>query len=270
MRIWDCHAHLDELPDLPAALARAEKAGVSAILAVAVSLATSRKILEISRAHSSPRVLAAIGLYPGEASAEELARVSALIEGNYADLAAIGEIGLDYWIPAARSAGPARDLQQRVFKDMLALTRRFSLVPIVHSRGAWADCLALVKETEIPRAVFHWYTGPAEVLEDLLAAGHFISASPAAVASPPHRAALSIAPLERIVLETDCPVPRRVGEARIPTEPADVRLSLAAVAALKGVSEEEVGRITTESARSLFCGSTPAAIRPTKESRGLR
>jgi TatD DNase family protein len=255
MIVFDCHAHLEDLPDLPAALARAAAAGVETVLAVAVSSSACRRVLEISRRFSSPRILPALGLYPAEASEEELARVVSLIEDRHSDLAAIGEIGMDYWIPAARAAGAARSLQRRVFREMLALSRRLALAPVIHSRGSWADCLKMVKESGVARAVFHWYSGPADVLQDLLASGHFVSASPAAEGSPPHRAALAAAPLERIVLETDCPVPRRVGEKRIPTEPADVLHSLRAVAELKGVSEEEAARVTTATARSLFCGS---------------
>lgn len=252
MIVFDCHAHLEDLPDLPGALARAAAAGVGAVLAVSVSSAACRRVWEISRAFSAPRILPAFGLYPGAASEEDLARVVSLIESRHSDLAAIGEIGMDYWIPAARSPGPVRALQRRVFKEMLALARRFSLVPVIHSRGAWSDCLALVKESGVGRAVFHWYSGPSEVLEDLLRSGHFVSASPAAEGSAPHRASLAIAPLDRIVLETDCPVPRRAGEEKVPTEPADVLRSLRAVAGLKGVSEEEVARVTTVTARSLF------------------
>jgi len=252
MRVFDCHAHLEDLSDLPGALARAAEASVEAVLAVAVSAASCLRVLELSRAFSSPRILPAFGLYPGAASEEDLGRVVSLIESRHSDLAAIGEIGMDYWIPAARSAGPVRDLQRRVFREMLSLSRRFSLPPVIHSRGSWADCLSMVKAAGVPRAVFHWYSGPADVLQDLIASGHFVSASPAAEGSAPHRAALMIAPLGRIVLETDCPVPRRAGEERIPTEPVDVLRSLRAVAGLKGVSEEEAARVTTAAARSLF------------------
>ncbi len=255
MIVWDCHAHLEDLADLPGALGRAAASSVEAVVAVSVSSAACRRVWEISRAFSAPRILPAFGLYPSAVSEDELGRVVSLIEIHHPDLAAIGEIGMDYWIPAARSPGPVRTLQRRVFAEMLALARRFSLAPVIHSRGAWADCLELVKESGVKRAVFHWYSGPPEVLEDLLRCGHFVSASPAAEGSPPHRASLALAPLDRIVLETDCPVPRRAGEERIPTEPVDVLRSLKALAALKGVSEEEAARVTTATARSLFCGS---------------
>ena len=102
------------------------------------------------------------------------------------------------------------------------------------------------------RAVFHWYTGPLDLLEDILAAGYFISAPPAAAGSPLLRAVLSVAPLERIILETDCPVPRREGEKRIPTGPADVRISLEALAGLKGIPPEEAAAATSRNARQLF------------------
>lgn len=266
MHLIDCHAHLDEFADPGPVLERAAADSVEGIVGVGMDTATSRRILEIARDNTSLPVYPAVGLHPSEVTESEITSILQLIDEVHSELSALGEIGLDYWVPDLRKKSPNRErvksLQQEAFRLQLRKAREYSLVPIIHTRGAWADSLRLVGEEGVERAVFHWYTGPLEVLEGILAGGHFVSATPAAARSPELRAVLSAAPLERIILETDCPVPRKVGEERIPTEPADVLISLRALAELKGLPEDEVARITSQTAGDLF--SLPPA-----RSRGL-
>lgn len=256
LELIDCHAHLDELPDLSGALERSAAAGVKCIVAVAVNTESSRRVLEIAENFKSPKILPALGLYPGEVNEEEIESIAELISSRRNLPAALGEIGLDYWIKPLRKKMPGREekkaLQQKAFRLQLELARKRSLVPIIHSRGAWKDCFRMVDEAGLKRAIFHWYSGPREVLELILEKGYHISATPAAAYSPQHRQALEITPLEKIILETDCPVPRREGEEKIATEPADVLYSLKAVAGLKNLSGEEVASITTQNASTLF------------------
>ncbi len=260
MNLIDCHAHLNEFPDPGPVLRRAASVSVVGVVAVGIDTASSRRIIEISRQYPDTKIAPAIGLYPDEVTEDEIVSILELIDEYHPELAALGEIGLDYWVRGLRKKAPGREgvkaLQQKAFRLQLRKAIRYSLVPIIHSRGAWADALRLVEEEGVKPAVFHWYTGPLEVLERIIAGGHFISATPAAAASPELRAVLAAAPLERIVLETDCPVPRRVGEERVPTEPADVVYSLRALAALKGFPEEEVARLTSRTARELFFPGT--------------
>ncbi len=256
MSLFDCHAHLDEFDDLSPVLERAAEAGVEAVLGVGINTETSRKVLEIARGSENPRVLPAAGLYPDEVTAEGIEEILAFLDENRKELAAVGEIGLDYWIKPLRKKAPGREaikaLQQEAFRLQLGVAREYGLVPIVHSRGAWADCCRMVEESGVRPVLFHWYSGPVELLAGVVSAGHCFSATPAATSSPQHRAALAAVPLDRIVLETDCPVPRRVGEERVPTEPADVLYSLKAVSELKGVPEAEVAETTTQTASQLF------------------
>ncbi len=256
MHLVDCHAHLDEFADPGPVLERAAAAGVEGIVAVGINTATSRRILEIARQYSSPKIAPAVGLYPDEVTEAEIASILKLIDEVHPELAALGEIGLDYWVRPLRKKAPGRErvkaLQREAFRLQLRKARDYSLTPIVHSRGAWADALRLVGEEGVERALFHWFTGPLEVLGGILAGGHYLSATPAAASSPQLQVVLAAAPLERIVLETDCPVPRRVGEERIPTEPADVIYSLESLAALKHVSADEIARVTGRTARNLF------------------
>jgi len=246
----DCHAHLEEIAPLLPALERAVSAGVKAILAAAIDTVSSHWVMELAARELPVTVLPCIGLHPSEVSPGETAAIAKLIEENHPRLAAVGEIGLDYW--TAKKDEAKKELQRQAFRVQLELARRFGLTTVIHSRGAWDDCRRLVEEAGVERALFHWYSGPPEVLEKILAAGHYLSAAPAAASSPPHRAALASAPLDRIVIETDCPVPRRVGEERVPTEPADLLVSLQALAEIKGCSTAEAAASSTAAARGLF------------------
>jgi TatD DNase family protein len=103
-------------------------------------------------------------------------------------------------------------------------------------------------EERIPKAVFHWFSGPLEILQELLNHGYLISATPAAHYSEKHQKAIREAPLEKLLLETDSPV---VYEGRS-SEPADVVRTLQAVARIKTISEPEVAKVTTENAVRFF------------------
>jgi TatD DNase family protein len=256
MKLIDCHAHLDDFDDIDIVLSRAAGAGIAGIIGVGINTATSRRILEIAGKCTEPEIVSAIGLYPDEVTEKEIESITALIDENHHEVGALGEIGLDYWIRPLRKKQAGREkvkaLQQEAFILQLRKALEYSLIPIIHSRGAWSDAFRLAEAEGISRALFHWYTGPLDVLEKILAAGYYISATPAAGYSPQLREVILAAPLERIVLETDCPVPRREGDERVGTEPVDVYYSLRALAELKGIPEEEVARVTTRNAEELF------------------
>jgi TatD DNase family protein len=118
----------------------------------------------------------------------------------------------------------------------------------VHGRGAWEDALGLAREHGPERIIFHWFSGPLEVLRGVLDSGYLISATPAAEFSRDHRAALSEAPLESIVIETDSPVSYHGKRA----EPSDILLTLRSLSELKGASEEDVAKVTTLNAERFF------------------
>ncbi len=108
--------------------------------------------------------------------------------------------------------------------------------------------MKIVKGRGIVQAVFHWYCGPFDTLEEITRSGYFISATPALRYSPAHQEAIRQTRLEFILLETDSPVNYQGLEAR----PKDVRISLEEVSRLKGLSVEEVSEQTTRNACRLF------------------
>jgi TatD DNase family protein len=246
-RLVDSHAHLEELDDLNSAVQRAGQAGVTAIVAVGSDYESNNRLLEIAAKYPD-LVYPALGLHPGslDKSASSVGRELQFIEDNVSRAVGIGEVGLDYHKRVVAASG--KDLQKQVFAGVLAMARRHNKPAIVHSRYAWRDSFDLANDADVEQAVFHWYTGPTNVLKDILDRGYFVSATLAVEYHAEHRRAVKEAPLESLLLETDSPVFYRGHQA----EPADVSRVLRATAELKGLPPEAVAQATTENVARLF------------------
>jgi TatD DNase family protein len=250
-KLIDTHAHLDELQDLGSTLEGAREAGVVAIVAVGSNQQSNVETLRISQQHRH-FVYPALGLHPWE-----LANLGPLqiddnlrfIEQNINSAVAVGEIGLDYDKRVLRVA--SKELQQEVLGRLLNIARKYAKPAIIHSRYAWKDALSLVQDVGIEKAVFHWFTGFSSVLKDIIDGGYFVSATPAAEYHEEHRRAVKEAPLQKLLLETDCPVTYG-REARYESRPIDVLRGLKAVSQLKGVDEATVAEQTTRNAIEFF------------------
>jgi TatD DNase family protein len=144
-----------------------------------------------------------------------------------------------------------KELQQEVLGRLLNIARRHARPAIIHSRYAWRDALSLVQNAGIDRAVFHWFTGFSSVLKDIIDGGYFVSATPATEYHEEHRRAVKEAPLQKLLLETDCPVTYG-REAWYESRPVDVLRGLKAVSQLKGVEEAAIAEQTTGNAVEFF------------------
>lgn len=247
-RLVDTHAHLSDLEDLEASLRRARDAGVYAIVAVSANMETSVRTLGIAEEQPG-YVYPALGLHPTEIR-EDYQEALMFVEARIGGCVAVGEAGLDFW---RRRGEPSKGEEERrrqtyVYTKQLEIARRHGKPVLIHGRGAWGLAYHLTESMDIPKALFHWYTGPLKILKALLERGYLVSATPAVEYSKAHREALRETPLEQLVLETDCPVAYR----GIPSEPADVLRTLRAVAELKGVPEGEVAEVTTRNALEFF------------------
>ena len=244
-RIIDTHAHLEEIEDLDSAIERAREAGVIAVVAVGCDYKSNNEVLEIAARYSS-FVYPALGLHPMNLDGFSIDNDLQFIEANIQNIVGIGEIGLDYKKDVITRA--SKDLQKEVLKDVLALAGRYNKPALLHSRYAWRDTFDKVDEAQLEKAVFHWYTGPTNVLRDILSRGYYVSITLAAEYHEEHRRVVKEANLESLLLETDSPVPYRGHRA----EPADAARSLAALAELKGLSPDIIATRTTENAMKLF------------------
>jgi TatD DNase family protein len=241
MHLIDTHAHVDEIEDIEGALVRAEQSGVRAVVGVGSGLESNRKILNLADRHPK-LILPALGLHPWRLEREDLKASIAFLEEHLARSLGLGEAGLDFAVPTPQTK------QTEVFRRLLSLAAREGKPVLLHARRAWAEALEQLGEFKIQKAVFHWYSGPPEILKRILDRGYFISATPAAEYSDRHREALRAAPLGQILLETDAPEKYR-GRA---SEPCDLTRSLLAVSGVKGVPPEEVAAQAWENSLDFF------------------
>jgi TatD DNase family protein len=251
LKVIDTHAHLDEVENLESALNVAKKAGLVAVVAVGSNHLSNGKVMGISQNHPG-LVYPALGLHPwdlGNLDSNTINVTLRLIEEKISQIVAIGEIGLDYDKRVIKVA--PKELQKEALKGLLALARQYTKPITIHSRYAWRDTFDMVKEAGIEKAVFHWFTGVSSVLKEILEAGYLISATPAVEYHEEHRRAIKETPLDKLLLETDCPVTYGT-ENKYRSQPADIIRSLKAVATLKGTDEAAVARQTTNSAIEFF------------------
>ncbi|MDQ3700420.1 MAG: TatD family hydrolase [Chloroflexota bacterium] len=252
----DTHVHLTDrryAGDLDAVLARAREAGVRAMVVVGYDLPSSREAVGLASRY--PELWAAVGIHPHgarNASPAALADLESLAESP--KVVAIGECGLDFY----RDLSP-RDAQREAFLAQLYLAQRRRLPVVVHSREAMPLTLELLmKQALLDGGVMHCFDGTTDDGQRAIDLGLYLScAGPLTYRRDPTLAqALAAAPLERLVVETDCPYLSPHGHRGERNEPAHVREVAAALARTRGLRLTEVAAATTANAARLFC--TPA------------
>jgi TatD DNase family protein len=237
----DTHAHLNEIEDIHEAILRAKEVGLQGIVAVGMDLLSNQRTLHLA-SEFPEMVYPAIGYHPWSINQETKGQNLEFIEKNLAKCIALGEVGIDYKTKVKKS------LQWEIFSKLLSMAFRWNRPVIVHSRFSHQRSHHMVKDAGIEKAVFHWYSGPLEILSKIIDQGYYVSATPALAYSPPHRAAMIAAPLERILVETDSPVEY---QGRI-SEPAHLMITLKELSKLKGVPFEDVQFITSNNAKLFF------------------
>ncbi len=251
MRLIDSHAHLDDRAykaDRAAVIASAfvEEIG---IITIGADLRSSREAVRLAERHR--RIWATVGAHPHGAkhvdasTLEEFERLA-----KHDVVAAIGEIGLDYY----RDLSP-RDVQRRVFREQLDLARRANLPICLHNRESTDDLLAVLRDTGAEhRGVVHSFLGNAKLAQEFVELGlHLGIGGP--VTFPKNgalREAVKDVPVERLLIETDCPYLTPVPYRGRRNEPSYVAYVAEEIAEVKGISVEDVSRRTTENAVRLF------------------
>ena len=250
-RLIDTHAHLEEIKGLEQVLTEARAANIMAIIAVGSDYESNQKVLQLARVYKS-FIYPALGLHPWSLKDSEIDRDLQFIETHIKEVVAIGEVGLDYHKKVRARA--EKDTQKHALSEILKIARTHNKPAIIHSRYAWRDSLDSVQAAQLEKAVFHWYTGTSSVLKDIIGQGYFISATPAVEYHEEHRRAVKETPLEKLLLETDCPVVyRRGSEFEYESRPADILRSMRGAAGLKGMSEAQIAEATTDNALRFFC-----------------
>ncbi len=250
----DTHTHLDDArynDDRDAMIARAREAGVEAFVTIGCDLATSQAAVAIANQH--PFVYASVGVHPHEVKHisdgwyDELRRLV-----NNKKVVAYGEIGLDYHY---NHSSPKE--QRERFREQIQLARELNLPVIVHTREAQDDTMTILKEEKASEigGVFHCFSGDAWLAKDALDLGFYLSFSGILTFQNATmlRDIAKNTPLDRVLIETDCPyltpVPHR-GKRNEPAYVAHVAKQLAAIH--PELSLEQIEQRTTENAKRLF------------------
>lgn len=254
MTLIDTHAHLDHLENLNQALKDAVDSGVEAIVAVSMDMESCRKNLAIKKNTDRPKIFLAMGIHPEKASRADLGPCLDFIRQHAGELAAVGEIGLDFWYKWVRKDEAKKSEQRDVFRAFLEAAKELNLPAVIHSRGVWRECLETAQSVGVRKAVFHWYSGPVDVLNEIIKAGYFVSTTPSVAYSPQSREAIASAPIERTLIETDCPVHFKDPQTQQEYQagPRDVVRTLKAYCALKQIDEGKALEVLNKNAREFF------------------
>ncbi|HJV34582.1 TatD family hydrolase [Geomonas sp.] len=254
MELIDSHAHVygeEYAADFPQVLERAREAGVTTMVAVGADLESSRQALELAEAH--PHIYCTVGIHPhdAEGATEESYQAIREMALSSSKVVAIGEIGLDFY--RDRSPRPA---QEEVFRRFIRLARELSLPLVIHDRDAHDRIMAILREEKAQEVggVLHCFSGDLAMAQECIEMG-FVISIPGTVTYPSNEALRDVVrgvKVEHLLVETDCPYLTPVPHRGKRNEPAFVRLTAERVAELKGLSLEDIGRITSLNTRTIF------------------
>ena len=250
--LFDTHAHMDDRAfdaDREELLRSLPEQGLQLVMNPGCSLESSRNVSRLTREYDF--LYGAVGSHPDaadEVNDAVLAEYRELCKLN-SKIRAIGEIGLDYHyedIP--------RQIQMQAFRSQMELARELDLPVIVHERDAHEDGMSVVRDFPTVTGVFHCYSGSAEMARQLVDKGWYIGFT-GVLTFKNARKAVEVAssiPLERIVLETDCPymAPEPFRGKR--NHPGYLYRMAEKLAEIRGLSVEEIHAVTTENGRRLY------------------
>lgn len=252
MMLFDTHAHMDDRAfdtDREELLSALPGQGLALVMNPGCSLESSQNAVRLAKEYDY--IYAAVGSHPDAADEVDeavLEEYRVLCKLN-SKVKAIGEIGLDYHyedIP--------RDIQLKAFRAQMELARELGLPVIVHERDAHEDGMAVVRDFPEVTGVFHCYSGSAEMARQLADRGWYIGFT-GVLTFKNARKAIEVAssiPLERIVLETDCPYMAPEPFRGLRNDPGKLYRMAEKLAEIRGLSMKEVQAITVENGRRLY------------------
>jgi TatD DNase family protein len=263
---YDTHAHLgypDFADELHEVIARAEAAGITKIVCIATDLESSRRAVQI--AGQFPNVFAVVGWHPSDApQAPEDLRPALRELARHPKVVALGETGLDYYrLPSRKPEFTAADddaykrKQAAVFQQHLEVAAETGLNCVIHQRECLEDTLSLFKPyANRVRGVFHCYANDAATMERIVAMNSLVSFTGILTFKNGQniRDALAATPLDRFMLETDCPFLAPVPYRGKRCEPAYVKEISEVAAQVKGCSLEQLSSATCATAETFFRG----------------
>ncbi|MBI4745122.1 MAG: YchF/TatD family DNA exonuclease [Deltaproteobacteria bacterium] len=247
----DTHAHIEMKEfdsDREDVIQRAKEAGVGYLISVGANLAGSIKAVELAEKYEN--VYASVGIHPHDVKDMDETTFQTLRElAKTAKVVAIGEIGLDYF----KEFSP-KEMQIARFRELLSLAKEIEKPVIIHDRDAHDDTLRILKEEGVRRGVVHCFSGDYNFAREIMKPGFYISFT-GVITFPKADDAREVVrnvPIERILVETDSPYLAPVPYRGKRNEPAFVKEIAKTIAEVKGLSIDDVSRITTLNVKELF------------------
>ena len=252
MALFDTHAHYDSggfNADRHDVLSALPPCGVALVVNPGCDLPSSRAAVELAERY--PYVYAAVGIHPSDCAGAGEAEYEALRQlARHEKVVAIGEIGLDYYW----EDNPPREYQQQVLRRQIELALELDLPVIIHDREAHGDSLAIALEYPTLRGVFHCFSGSPEMAQELLKRGWYLGFDGPITYKNARRSpeVAAITPLDRIVIETDAPYLTPVPYRGKRNDSRYLSYVVEKLAEWKGVTPEEMERITFENGKRLY------------------
>lgn len=250
----DTHAHLDDRrfnKDRDKVIERAKKAGVSNIIHVGFDERSSKEAVKMANKYEE--IYAVVGVHPHDskkASDSTMEEIYNLAK-NEDKVLAVGEMGLDYF----KNYSP-RQTQQKVFRTQISLAKQLDLPIVIHDRDAHQDILKIMKEegARMVGGVLHCYSGSWEIAKECINMGFFISfAGPVTYSNARRlRDVVKQVPIEKLLIETDCPYLTPEPYRGDRNEPAYVKHVAERISEIKGMDFDIIAEKTTENAKEVF------------------
>ena len=258
--IFDTHAHYDDEAfdkDRDELLRSLPASGVTTVVNMGASMRGSRASVEM--AHAYDHVYAAVGIHPDDCGPMDetwTCELRALAKDP--KCVAIGEIGLDYHGFDIYDDKPSKEVQQKWFFRQLSLAAELGKPVVIHSRNACEDTLSMMRKAHealgIEKAIIHCFSYARETAIQYLEMGYYLGFGGTTTYEGQKKLTkvLEATPMDRILLETDCPYLAPVPHRGERNDSRNLKEVAQKIAEIKGVSEEEVERVTMENARRIY------------------
>ena len=265
MNLIDTHCHLTHdlfKNDLPEVIERAKKAGLKAILVSGVNPAVNKQVLALSKKY--PLIKASLGIYPIDALGLEpdetgllvhkgpinLQEEFAFIKKNLKEVAAIGEVGMDFhWAKKEETYTQQAENFRKIIRFAISVKKPL----VIHSREAEEECIDIleqeIKNQEIP-VIQHCFSGRKSLMDHAAALGHYFSIPPNILLSSNFQTLVKKTDIKQLLTETDSPwLSPRKGERN---EPANVVETIKKIAEIKGMTSEEIAKQLWQNYQKVF------------------
>lgn len=243
----DVHCHASMFEDVEKEIENARKANVTLLISNSVDFASMEKNIALAKKFSEIKIL--LGLHPEEVikmQKEEIEEAFEFIEKNIKECIGIGETGLDYKYAETKEL---RELQEECFAKHIELAKKHNLAIEIHSRRAQNVVLNMLEKQNAERVLLHWFYADTKTMEKAASLDYFISVGPSIISNESLKPIIEKYPIEKTLFETDCPAVLFDGER---VNPAWIVGVAQKVAEIKGISLQEIEKITENNAKKLF------------------